>query len=81
MPFSGSDAGGFQWEGFNSGAPSQNRPPKQRKPRKPVGSPVTRILINLGVTVLVGFVYFYLELPPINLQSPDFHTLDRKSVV
>ena len=74
MPFSGSDAGGFQWEGFNSGAPSQNRPPKQRKPRKPVGSPVTRILINLGVTVLVGFVYFYLELPPINLQSPDFHT-------
>ena len=25
MPFSGSDAGGFRWEGFNSGAPSQQR--------------------------------------------------------
>ena len=74
MPFSGSDAGGFQWEGFNSGAPSQKRPPKPRKPRKAVGNPFTRVLINLAVTALVGFVYFYLELPPINLQSPDFHT-------
>ncbi len=73
MPFSGSDAGGFQWEGFNSGAPSQKRPPKPRKPRKAVGNPFTRILINLAVTALVGFVYFYLELPPINLQSPDFY--------
>lgn len=73
MPFSGSDAGGFQWEGFNSGAPSQKRPPKPRKPRKAVGNPFTRVLINLAVTALVGFVYFYLELPPINLQSPDFY--------
>ena len=73
MPFSGSDAGGFQWEGFNSGAPSQRRPPKPKKPRKAVGNPFTRILINLAVTALVGFIYFYLELPPINLQSPDFY--------
>jgi len=73
MPFSGSDAGGFQWEGFNSGAPSQKRPPKPKKPRKAVGNPFTRVLINLFVTALVGFIYFYLELPPINLQSPDFY--------
>lgn len=73
MPFSGSDAGGFQWEGFNSGAPSQKRPPKPKKPRKAVGNPFTRVIINLLVTAVVGFVYFYLELPPINLQSPDFY--------
>ena len=73
MPFSGSDAGGFQWEGFNSGAPSQKRPPKPKKPRKAVGNPFTRVIINLIVTALVGFIYFYLELPPINLQSPDFY--------
>ena len=73
MPFSGSDAGGFKWEGFESGAPSQQRPPKPKKTRKAIGSPVTRVLINLIVTLVVGFVYFYLELPPLNLQSPDFY--------
>lgn len=73
MGFSGTDAGGFQWEGFNSGAPSQQRPPRQKKPRKAVGTPLTRVLINLGVTLAVALVYFYLELPAINLQSPDFY--------
>ena len=72
MGFSGTDAGGFHWEGFNSGAPSQ-RPPRQKKPRKPVGGPVTRVLINLIVTLVVGFLYFYFELPALNLQSPDFY--------
>ncbi len=74
MPFSGQDAKGFQWEGFSSGAPSQNSPPKQKKPRKAVKSPVTRVLINLAVTLAVGLVYFYVNLPPINLQAPEFHT-------
>ena len=72
MGFSGTDAGGFQWEGWNSGAPSQ-RPPRQKKPRKPIGNPVTRVLINLAVTLIVGFIYFYLELPALNLQAPDFY--------
>ena len=74
MPFSGTDANGFQWEGFSSGAPSQNRPPKQKKPRRAVKSPVTRVFINLAVTLAVGLVYFYVNLPPINLQAPEFHT-------
>ena len=73
MGFSGSDAGGFQWEGFNSGAPSQQRPPKPKKQRKSVKSPAARVGINLIVTLVVGFLYFYLELPAINLQSPDFY--------
>jgi len=72
MGFSGTDAGGFQWEGFNSGAPSQ-RPVKPKKPRKAVGGPVTRVLLNLAVTLVVGFAYYYIELPAINLQAPDFY--------
>ena len=31
------------------------------------------MLINLGVTLAVALVYFYAELPPINLKSPDFY--------
>ena len=72
MGFSGTDAGGFQWEGWNSGAPSQ-RPPRQKKPRKPIGSPAARVLINLLVTLAAGFLYFYFELPALNPQDPDFY--------
>ena len=74
MAFSGSDAGGFNWENFNSGAPSQKPPQKPKKPRKAVRSPAARVLINLGVTLAVGLVYFYINLPPINLQAPDFYS-------
>ena len=74
MGFSGSDAGGFRWEGFDSGAPSQQRPPKPKKPRKAVKSPAARVAVNLLATLLVGMVYFYFELPALNFQSPDFYT-------
>ncbi|MDE6934088.1 MAG: CvpA family protein [Oscillospiraceae bacterium] len=37
-------------------------------------SPLTRVLINLAVTLAAAFVYFYVNLPPINLQAPEFHT-------
>ncbi|MDD4850095.1 MAG: CvpA family protein [Gemmiger sp.] len=47
---------------------------KPGKPRKPIGNAVTRTLINLGVTLVFGLVYFYLELPAINLQSEAFYT-------
>ena len=32
------------------------------------------ILINLIVTLVAGFIYFYIELPPINLHSAAFYT-------
>lgn len=32
------------------------------------------ILINLLVTVVLGFIYFYIELPPINLHSAAFYS-------
>ena len=74
MAFSGSDAGGFRWEGFDSGAPSQQQPPKPQKPRKQIKSPAARVLTNIAVTLAAGFLYFYFELPALNLQSPDFYT-------
>ena len=72
MPFSGSDAGGFRWEGFNSGAPSQQRP-RRRKTRKPMNSG-KRTLVNILVTLTVGLLYFYFELPALNFQDPSFYT-------
>lgn len=74
MGFSGSDAGGFRWEGFDSGAPSQQKPPKPKKPRRQIKSPAARVLTNIAVTLAAGFLYFYFELPALNLQSPDFYT-------
>ncbi len=74
MPFSGNDAGGFRWEGFNSGAPSQNaRRAAQRKSRKPMNN-TKRTLINILVTAVVGLLYFYFELPALNFQDPSFYT-------
>ena len=74
MGFSGTDSTGFQWEGFDSGAPSQSKPPKPKKPRRQIKSPAARVLTNIAVTLAVGFLYFYFELPALNLQSPDFYT-------
>ena len=72
MAFSGSDANGFQWEGFESGAPSQQNKP--RKPKKQIKSPAARVAVNLAATLAAALIYFYFELPAINIQSPDFYT-------
>lgn len=81
MPFT-FNFGGFNpgnFGGFN-GADGQGdtgytppRPKKARKPRKPIGNAFTRTLINLGMTLLFGLVYFYLELPAINLHAEEFY--------
>ena len=75
MGFSGTDAGGFHWEGFSSGAPSQKppTPPKPKKPRKPIGNAFTRTLINIAVTVVFALVYFYISLPALNLHAEEFY--------
>ena len=68
---------GFQMGGM--GGPGGGYPGSQphRAPRKPrrfvVKSPVTRVLVNLLVTLVFGFVYFYLELPPLNFQAKEFY--------
>lgn len=62
------------FEGFaGEHRPFGKRPPKPKKERKAVGTPLSRTLINLAVTLVVGFVYYYVVLPPINLHSPDFY--------
>ncbi len=73
----------FNFGGFNPGAFSQGpegeaytpppRPHKPKKQRKPIGNAFTRVLINLGVTLLFGLIYFYLELPALNLHAEDFY--------
>ncbi len=68
IEFSGSDAGGFK---INLNP--KERPQRERKPRKAIGSPVTRIVINLLITALVGLVYFYVNLPAINLHAEEFY--------
>lgn len=78
IKFSGSDAGGFRFDfsGANSaasGSEGSAAPKRERKPRKAVGTPGKRIAINTLVTLLVGAVYFYLELPAINLHAEEFY--------
>ena len=82
MPFSFDFGGGFNpanFGGFN-GADGQGnagytppRPKKERKPRKPIGNAFARTLINLAVTLVFGLVYFYVELPAINLHAEEFY--------
>ena len=37
-----------------------------------IGDFMKRLFISIGVTILVGFIYFYLFLPPINIHSSSF---------
>ncbi len=74
MDFSNGAGSPFGANGFPNGVPfGQQGNPSPRKPRKPIGNAVTRTLINLGVTLAVGLVWFYLELPALNLHSEDFY--------
>ena len=78
--FNGAPFGGFGGDtpfgGFNAASSGGQTPPPPRRPRKarkPIGNAFTRTLINLGVTLLFGLVYFYFELPPINLHAEEFY--------
>ena len=46
---------------------------KERPARSPKGK-LSQILASLLVTVVVGFIYFYVSLPALNFQDPDFYT-------
>ncbi len=69
MRFSGSDFTGFTFD-----PNEQPRSPKPKKPRKAVKSVFLRTLINLGVTLLFAALYFYIELPPLNIYAEEFYT-------
>ena len=68
MRFSGSDFTGFT---FDPNEPARRAKPK--KPRKAVKSALLRTLINLGVTLLFAALYFYIELPPLNIYAEEFY--------
>ena len=57
------------FQGFGGKSPFGGRPKKAKEPRKAVGTPLGRTLLNLAVTLLVGAVYYYVELPALNLHS------------
>ena len=64
---------GAEGQGNTGGAAYTPRPKKARKPRKPIGNAFTRTLINLVVTLVFGLLYFYVELPAINLHAEEFY--------
>ena len=79
MPFT-FNFGGFNFEGFNpANAPGPGSegaappPRREHKPRKPIGTPLTRVLINLAVTLLFAAGYFYVELPALNFHDEEFY--------
>lgn len=57
------------FQGFGGKNPFGGRPKKAKAPRKAVGTPLGRTALNLAVTLLVGAVYYYVELPALNLHS------------
>ncbi|SMC53663.1 CvpA family protein [Papillibacter cinnamivorans] len=65
-----SQANGFH---FGFGKRDSARPTREQKPAGGPAASVKRTLINLLVTVVIGAVYFYVNLPPLNLHSVDFY--------
>ena len=61
------------FQGFAHKNPFAGRPKREKKPRKAVGTPVGRTVLNLAVTLLVGAVYYYVCLPALNLHSESFY--------
>ena len=57
------------FQGFGGKNPFGGRPKKAKAPRKAGGTPLGRTALNLAVTLLVGAVYYYAELPALNLHS------------
>lgn len=62
-----------QAAGQSAGQPSGGTSRPSKKPRKAIGTPFTRVVINLVVTIVVGLVYFYAALPAINLKDEGFY--------
>ena len=51
---------------------NQKKPKSGKKLHAPK-SKVGKVLLNLVITAIIGFVYFYFTLPALNLQSEDFY--------
>ena len=61
------------FQGFADQNPFQRKAAGPRPVRKPIGTPMTRTIINLVVTLLFAAVYFYVTLPAINFKAAEFY--------
>ena len=61
------------FQGFADQNPFQRKAGGPRPVRKPIGTPLTRTVINLVVTLLFAAVYFYVTLPAINFKASEFY--------
>ena len=61
------------FQGFSNQNPFQRKESGPRPVRKPIGTPLTRTLINLVVTAIFAAVYFYVTLPAINFKAGEFY--------
>lgn len=52
----------------------QHRTRGARQPRAPKGGPVTRVLLSLLITLIIGGIYFYAKLPALNIHNEGFYT-------
>ena len=73
MFFNVPTGGGGAAQAGQAGSAGQSRPTAPKKPRKAVGTPLTRTLLSLLITVVVGAVMFYVTLPAVNLQNEEFY--------
>lgn len=61
------------FEGFANKNPFTPKEPRPKKARKPIGTPLTRTLINLAVTLVFGAIYFYVTLPALSFKAQEFY--------
>ncbi len=61
------------FQGFAGQNPFQRKEGGSRPVRKPIGTPFTRTMINLVVTLLFAAVYFYVTLPALNFKAQEFY--------
>lgn len=61
------------FQGFANQNPFQRKESGPRPVRKPIGTPLTRTLINLLVTLIFAAVYFYVTLPALNFKAREFY--------
>ena len=61
------------FQGFARENPFQKAKAKARPVRKAVGTPFTRTLINIVVTLIFAAAYFYVVLPALNFKAGEFY--------
>ena len=74
--FGGGQSGGSFWQQFGGMGGQQQENQQQerevRPPRQPKGTPKSRLIKSLVITIIFAAVYFYIKIPAINLQATEF---------